>query len=64
VKLKKAYLAEKAVVQAMKQDKKRTGTGLPLVMIAGQYQMMKASDVTPEEITDALRQLHADLELI
>lgn len=63
VKLKKAYLAAEIVVPAMKKDKKRTGAGLPLVMMTGQYRMMKASDVTPEEIVEALRQLRADLDL-
>lgn len=61
VKLRKAYLDAEIIVQAMKKDKKRTGTGLPLVMIADKYKMLKVSDVTPQEIVEALRQLRADL---
>lgn len=63
VKLKKACLAAEIVVQAMKKDKKRTGEGLPLVMITNQYLMKKVSDVTPAEITAALQQLRIDLDL-
>lgn len=61
VKLKKDYFSAESIIQAMKKDKKRTGTGLPLVMLVGQYQMMKAGDVTPEEISGALRQLEKSI---
>jgi 3-dehydroquinate synthase len=42
------------LVAAMKQDKKRVGEGLVMVMITDTLEMVKADDVTPEEIETVL----------
>jgi 3-dehydroquinate synthase len=38
------------LIAAMKQDKKRVGDGLVVVMITDTLEMVKADDVSPEEI--------------
>lgn len=42
------------VIEAMKQDKKRTGSGLALVMLINEYEMMKVTDLTEAEAINAL----------
>lgn len=42
------------LVTAMKQDKKRVGEGLVMVMITDKLELVKADDVTPEEVETAL----------
>ena len=43
------------LIAAMMQDKKRTGDGLVMVMVTETLEMVKADDVTPEEIKAVLR---------
>ncbi len=47
------------VIDAMKQDKKRTGPHLSLVMLADGYKMLKVTDLTEREALDALAELDA-----
>ncbi len=42
------------LIAAMKQDKKRIGEGLVMVMITDSMELVKADDVTPEEVELAL----------
>ncbi len=45
------------VIQAMKQDKKRTGKDLALVMLADNYQLLKVNDLVEKEAFNALEKL-------
>jgi 3-dehydroquinate synthase len=49
--------AMRAVVEAMKQDKKRTGTGLALVLPDGDWSPRRVDDLSEEEATRALMHL-------
>jgi 3-dehydroquinate synthase len=42
------------LIMAMKNDKKRVGSGLPLIIIKNDYSMMKLDDVTEDEANSAL----------
>ena len=42
------------LITAMKQDKKRIGEGLVMVMVTDELELIKVDDVTPEEIVTAL----------
>ena len=42
------------LITAMKQDKKRVGEGLVMVMITDTLELLKADDVTTEEVETAL----------
>ncbi len=42
------------VINAMKQDKKRVGTGLPLIMINDEYILSKTGDLTEEEALNTI----------
>jgi 3-dehydroquinate synthase len=50
-----AGMDDAAVVDAMKQDKKRVGAGLAVVMATDGLEMIKAVDVTEDEALSALR---------
>ena len=51
-------LAADAIIKAMEKDKKRTGTGLVLVMMTGQDgELVRANDLTPGEVETALKYL-------
>ncbi|MCL4368407.1 MAG: 3-dehydroquinate synthase [Actinobacteria bacterium] len=50
---------EDAVVEAMKHDKKRTGTGLALVMATDGFEMVKVDDLADDEARDALATMFA-----
>lgn len=54
VNLKEAVFEIQDVIKAMGQDKKRTGTGLALVMLADEYELIKVNDLTPEEAVQSL----------
>lgn len=56
VKPKKEALDPKAVVNAMKKDKKRTGDGLALIMMKDGYEMLRVNDLTESEVTKALEE--------
>jgi 3-dehydroquinate synthase len=45
------------VIDAMKQDKKRTGEGLALVMVIDGYKMVKVSDLSDDEAVAAMSSL-------
>ena len=51
---KNEYLDPDRVVQGMKNDKKRTGDHLALIMIGTDHQMVRVNDVTPTEVARAL----------
>lgn len=54
VDLKTLAIDPQKIVTAMGQDKKRTGAGLPLVMLVDGHEMTKADDLTPDEVVAAL----------
>jgi 3-dehydroquinate synthase len=47
-------LRPEAIVEAMGKDKKRTGQGLALIMLTDSGEMIRASDIEPEEVRSAL----------
>ncbi len=50
-----------ALVEALGKDKKRTGSGLALVMMKDDFDLIKVDDLTPDEVRSALRSLEGDL---
>jgi 3-dehydroquinate synthase len=54
VRLRPEQMAVGPVVGAMKQDKKRTGKDLPLVMLMDAFKMAKVDDLKESEAADAL----------
>ncbi len=48
------HLDPTSVIEGMKKDKKRTGTGLALVMMGDNNQMYKVNDLTEQEVAMAL----------
>lgn len=54
VRLQPEQMATGPVVGAMKQDKKRTGHDLPLVMLTDAFKMVKADDLKESEVSTAL----------
>lgn len=48
--LKPAYFDKEAILAAMKMDKKRTGNGLPLIIMDRSFTLRKLTDLTPEEL--------------
>lgn len=54
VNLAKVDFEPARIIGAMKQDKKRTGAGLALVMVANGYRMIKVNDLSEKEATGAL----------
>jgi len=53
--LSKQKIKADDILAALKQDKKRTGAGLPLIMVDSNYKMVKVLDVTPQEVLTALK---------
>lgn len=51
----------KAIVSAMKKDKKRTGDQLALIMMTDGFSFTRVNDVTPEEVISALDALRIRL---
>lgn len=47
-------ISNDVVINAMKQDKKRVGTGLPLIMLNNSYEFFKITDLTSEEADEVL----------
>lgn len=45
------------IVEGMKNDKKRTGQGIPLIMINSDYQMLRIDDLSEPEVTQAIKEL-------
>lgn len=59
LKLEKKYFDHAGIVAALKKDKKRTGSGLPLVVLKNGYEMERFSDVTEQEAIQSLEELSA-----
>lgn len=57
VPVKEEYLRFDDLVEAMKQDKKRTGEGLVMVLLSDAGDLDKVSDFTPEEMAESLAEL-------
>ena len=51
------------MINAMKQDKKRTGDKLALVMMTNDFNFVRANDLTPDEVEQALETLQDKLRL-
>jgi 3-dehydroquinate synthase len=45
------------IIDAMKQDKKRIGSGLPLIIINDKSKMVKLTDIKEEEVESALKEI-------
>jgi len=52
--MKPGYFQSDAIIEAMKKDKKRTGSGLVLVMINESDEMIRVDDLEEYEVRDAL----------
>jgi len=52
-------LDEEKIIAAMQQDKKRTGVGLPLVMLTEGHQMVKVDDLTETEVRAVLTEFRS-----
>lgn len=50
----KIAIDQHAVVMAMKNDKKRTGNGLPLIILKTDFSMIKLDDIREDEVVSAL----------
>jgi 3-dehydroquinate synthase len=48
--LQSEYFDKEQILSAMKMDKKRTGVGLPLIVIDNAFELHKLTDLTPEEL--------------
>jgi 3-dehydroquinate synthase len=46
-----------AIIEAMGRDKKRTGSGLALVMVTDADEMVRVNDLEPQEVQSALEQV-------
>lgn len=55
--LRNIVLDDQGVIEAMKRDKKRIGSLLPLIMITDKHEMMKADDLTEAEVGIALNEV-------
>lgn len=55
-------LEAQAIINAMKQDKKRIGDRLALIMMDSQFNFVRVNDLTPEEVVTALTNLEKQLE--
>ena len=47
-------LDDTLIISAMKQDKKRIGNNLPLIMLNQEFEFFKITDLTEQEATDAV----------
>jgi 3-dehydroquinate synthase len=61
MKPKREYLDANATITAMKRDKKRTGEGLPLVMLNDGYSMIRVGDVSISEAEKVLHEMVTNL---
>lgn len=52
--MQKHTISADSVISGMKQDKKRTGAGLPLVMVDDQFRMSKVDNLTEHEVYDVI----------
>jgi len=55
--LKNINISDESIINGMKQDKKRTGSGLPLVMIDNEFKMSKVDDLSEVEVSEVMREL-------
>lgn len=56
--LEKSYFDYKLILSAMKMDKKRVGTGLPLIVLQDNLELQKLVDMTPEELMWGMEELN------
>ena len=61
--LHSAYFDKTAIFEAMKMDKKRVGTGLPVIVMQGLGQLSKLTDMTQEELYEGIDLLVAQLPI-
>jgi 3-dehydroquinate synthase len=61
VPLKGLDLDEKKVIEAMKHDKKRVGSDLPLIMMSKKHEMTKVDNLKEGEVLSALNELKAQI---
>lgn len=50
-------LEPQALIDALKQDKKRTGDGLALIMMTDEFSFQRVNDLTPEEVFPVVEEL-------
>lgn len=55
--LKEEYFDREKLLKAMKMDKKRIGEGLPLIVAAESCEMVKLTDMTPDELFSGIDEL-------
>ncbi|GFE58142.1 AroB-related putative sugar phosphate phospholyase (cyclizing) [Geobacter sp. AOG1] len=61
--LRKEYFGSDAILAAMKQDKKRTGDGLVVVMMRSDYTFEKLTDYSPDELVATTAELMESLRV-
>jgi 3-dehydroquinate synthase len=59
--LAEEYFAYEAILAAMKQDKKRIGDGLVMVMMDDAYSLQKVTDFSEHELAEGIRTLQQEL---
>ncbi len=59
----KEDLVIEKIILAMKKDKKRTGDGLPLIMLQDNYSMTKIDDLSESEVTFAVDSIGEALQI-
>jgi 3-dehydroquinate synthase len=57
VRPRSSALEPEALIDAMKQDKKRTGDMLALIMMTNEFVFQRVNDLTPEEVYPVLKEL-------
>jgi 3-dehydroquinate synthetase len=50
-------LEVRAIIEAMGKDKKRTGSGLALIMLTEANEMVRVNDLETQEVGSALQQI-------
>ena len=61
VPLTQSDLATGTILAGMKKDKKRTGAGLAIILLREDYDLIKATDLTEQEVATALSELEREL---
>jgi 3-dehydroquinate synthase len=61
--LKPEYFDKEKILSAMKMDKKRTGEGLPLIIIDDAFELHKLTDLLPEELFNTIDSILAFLKI-
>jgi 3-dehydroquinate synthetase len=63
VPMREEYFDPAGMLEAMRQDKKRTGSGLVMVMMRDDYSFEKAVDFTEDELNAGIRELREILHV-